>query len=158
MIEYIILAVIKICDNIISTVKNLATYREEKILSSVLVVISQLLFYLVIGRVINDNTMLAIVIVSVSSGLGNFLAFSINDRFKKDEKWSMVLTSSDKNDVIKLCGYLTACKIKYVANHGLTRKGEETIHILAFSRTKEESRMIEKYLEKSNSKYMKEVI
>ena len=158
MIEYIFLAMIKIIDNIISTVKNLAVYREEKIFSSILVIISQLLFYLVIGRVINDNTMLAIIIVSVSSGLGNYIAFTINDRFKQDEKWTMILTSSDKNDVIKLCGYLTACKIKYVANHGLTRKGDETIHIIAFSRTKEESRLIEKYLEKSNSKYMKEVI
>lgn len=80
---YVVLAFIKIFDNIILTAKSIATYKGQKIISSILVVISQLIFYLVIDQVINDNTMLAIIIVSVSSGIGNFVAFIINDKFKK---------------------------------------------------------------------------
>lgn len=155
---YIILALIKICDNVILTAKSIATYKGQKILSSILVVISQLIFYLVIDHVINDNTILAIVIVAVSSGVGNYIAFIINDKFKKDTKWTVVLTSSDVEDVKRFCNYLVKHKIKYVANDGYNRRMERTINIIAFSKTKAESRLIEEYLKTTNTKYLKEII
>ena len=155
---YVVLAFIKIFDNIILTAKSIATYKGQKIISSILVVISQLIFYLVIDQVINDNTMLAIIIVSVSSGIGNFVAFIINDKFKKDAKWTMVLTSSDVEDVKHLCNYLASNKIRYIASEGYNRRMEHTINIIAFSKTKAESRLIEIYLATTNSKYLKEII
>lgn len=155
---YVILALIKVFDNVVLTAKSIATYKEYKVISSILVVISQLLFYLVIDKVIEDNTMLAIIIVSVSSGIGNYIAFSINSRFKKDAKWSLCLTSSNKEDVERLCNYLAEHKIKYIANDGYDRAMEPTINIIAFSKTKAESRLIEQYLAKTESKYLKEII
>ena len=155
---YVGLALIKILDNIILTAKSIATYKEQKLLSSILVVISQLIFYLVISQVINDNTILAIVIVSVSSGIGNLLAFFINDKFKRDTKWTFVITSSDIEDVKMLCNYFVTHKIKYIANDGYTRKGEHTINVIAFSKTKNDSRLIENYLQNTTSKYLKEII
>lgn len=155
---YIILALVKVLDNIVLTFKSITTYKEQKILSSILVVISQLIFYLVIDQVISDNTILAIVIVSVSSGIGNLLAFFINDKFKKDTKWLFILTSSDADDVQRLCSYLAEHNIKYIANNGLTRKNEPTIHVIAFSKSKDESRLIERFLENTKSKYLKEII
>ena len=79
-------------------------------------------------------------------------------RFKKDEKWTMILTTKDKEDMLKFSNYLFKNKIKHIANHGLSHQGEETIHIIAFSKTKAESKLIEKYLQKSDSKYLKEII
>lgn len=158
MIGYIFLAVIKILDNIILTAKSLATYKEQKILSSVLVVISQLIFYLVIEQVIEDNTMLAIVIVSVSSGVGNLIAFFINDRLKQDDKWTMVVTSSSYAGLKEFCDYLKSQNIKYVCCNGYNRNWHETINVIVFSKTKDESRLINKYLENSDFKYLLEVI
>lgn len=158
MIEYILLSLVKVLDNIILTAKSIATYKEERIISSILVVISQLIFYLIINEVINDNTMLAIIVVSISSGIGNYMAFMINDKFKKDAKWTMILTSSDVEDIKRLCNYLVLNKIKYIANDGYNRRGERTINVIAFSKTKDESRLIEKYLKTTNSKYLKEII
>lgn len=86
------------------------------------------------------------------------MAFAINDKFKRDEKWTMILTSNDKEDVKLFCNYLTAHKIKHVANDGYTRNGEHTINIIAFSKTKAESRLIEDYLKNTDSKYLKEII
>lgn len=158
MIEYIFLAIIKVLDNIISTAKNICTFKEMKMLSSILTVISQLIFYLVISRVIEDNTLLSIVIVAVSSGLGNLLAFLINDRFKKAAKWTFIITSSNLNDIQNLCNYLAGHNVKYIANDGYTRKGNKTINVIAFSKNKDESRLIEKFLEGTESKYLKEII
>lgn len=158
MIGYIFLALIKILDNIILTFKSIATYKEKKILSSILVVVSQLIFYLVIDQVIEDNTLLAIMIVAISSGVGNYIAFLISDKFKKAAKWSFIITSSNLNDIQKLCSYLAEHKIKYIANDGYTRKSEKTINVIAFSKSKDDSRLIEDFLKHTESKYLKEII
>lgn len=154
---YITLFLVKIIDNIISTAKSIFQYRGAKIISSILVIISQLLFYFVITKVIEDDSVITILIISVASGIGNLIAFPILEKCKKDDKWQFHMTSSDKEDVLKLCNYLVEHKIKYMANHGINRKGAETINVIAYSKTKDESRLIEKYLSETNSKYLKEI-
>ena len=158
MIGYIFLAFIKILDNVVLTFKSIATYKEQKVLSSILVIVSQLIFYLVIDQVIEDNTLLAIIIVSVSSGVGNYIAFALNGKFKKASKWTFVITSSNLDDIQKLCNYLAENKVKYIANDGYTRKGKHTINVIAFSKSKQESRLIESFLATTESKYLKEII
>lgn len=158
MIEYVLLSIVKVFDNIIQTAKSISTYKEQKIISSLLTIISQLIFYLVISKVIEDNTLLSIIIVSVSSGIGNYFAFLINDKFKRAAKWTFIITSSNLKDIQNLCGYLVERNIKYIANDGYTRKGEHTINVIAFSKSKDESRLIEKFLENTESKYLKEII
>lgn len=158
MIEYIILGLVKILDNIIITAKSIAQYKELKIISSILVIISQLIFYFVISQIIEDNSILCIIIVSVSSGLGNLLAFQINDKVKRDTKWTFVIASSNLDDIQNLCNYLAEHNVKYIANDGYTRKGKHTINVIAFSKSKDESRLIEKFLATAKSKYLKEII
>lgn len=157
MISYILLSLVKILDNVILTFKSITTYKELKILSSILVIISQLIFYLVIDQVISDNTILSIIIVSVSSGIGNYIAFALNAKLKKDVKWTFVIASSNLNDIQKFCNYLVENNIKYIASDGYTRKGNHTINVMAFSKNKNESRLIEKFLANTESKYLKEI-
>lgn len=158
MTGYFLLAVVKALDNVILAFKSIATYKERKILSSIFVVISQLIFYLVIDKVIGDNSLKSIIIVSIASGLGNYIAFEINSKFKKAAKWTFVITSSNLNDIQNLCGYLAEHNIKYIANDGYTRKGEHTINVMAFSKSKDESRLIEKFIANTESKFLKEII
>ena len=158
MIEYVILSLVKILDNGISTAKSIATYNEKKILSSILVVISQLIFYIVVSKVISDNSLIMILIVSIASGIGNYLAMLINDKVKADLKYTMIITSCNSDGLKVFCEYLKDNKIKYTASTGFDRKWNETINITAFSKTKDESRLIKKYLESADFKYLLEVI
>lgn len=155
--QYILLSIVKILDNVILTLKSIYTYQNKKILSSILVVISQLMFYIIIKQVIADDSMTTVLVISFASGIGNYIAFLINDKFKKDDKWQYHMTSSDKDDVLRLCNYLVSHNIKYLANHGLNRKGQETINVIAYSKTKDQSRLIEDYLKNTKSKYLKEI-
>ena len=82
--------------------------------------------------------MLAIFIVAISSGIGNYVALIINNKIKKDTKWTFVITSSNIIDIQNLCNYLAENKVKYIANDGYTRKGEHTINVMAFSKSKED--------------------
>ena len=155
--QYLILAIVKILDNVILTGKSIATYMNKKILSSILLILSQFMFYTIIKQVISDDSMVTVIVVSLASGIGNYIAFLIADKFKEDDKWQFHLTSSNKEDVIQLCNYLTKHNIKHMANHGLTRSGKETINVIAYSKTKNQSRLIENYLKNSESKYLKEI-
>ena len=158
MIGYIMLAIIKVVYNIIGTAKNIAQYQERKLLSSVLVVVSQLLFYLVINEVIEDNSMLAIIIVAVASGVGNYIAFLINSKFRKDAKWVLLFTSSDVDKSKEFSNYLVENGIRNVVSKGYDRTWESVINIIIFSKSKDESRVITKYLEDSNFKYLLETM
>lgn len=152
---YILLAIIKICDNVILTAKSLATYKGQKILSSVLVAISQLLFYLVIDQVVNDSTMLAIIIVSVSSGIGNYIAFLINDKFKKDDVWTNTITSSNQEMLVDLCTMLREHKVKYLLFDTYNRSFKQSYTVTAFTKTKAESRLIDEYLKDTEVKFLR---
>lgn len=155
---YIIICLIKIIDNIILTAKTIVTYSNKKILSSILIFISQILFYTVIKQVMTDDSISTIIVVSIASAIGNYIAFSIIDKFKKDVKWYFYLTSSNKDDVLNLCNYLAQYDVKYMANLGYTRSGKETINLTVFSKTKKESRLIESYLKDTETKYLKEIM
>ena len=155
MITYIVLGIIKVIDNIILTAKSLATYKGMKIISSILVIISQLLFYLVIDQVINDSTMLAIIIVSVSSGIGNYIAFMINDKFKKDDIWENIITSSNKEMLVELCTMLKKHKIKYLLFDTYNRSFIESYTVMIFSKTKAESKLVDEFLEQTDIKYLR---
>lgn len=152
---YILLSIVKILDNIILTAKSLATYKGQKILSSFLVVLSQLIFYLIINQVIEDNTTLAILIVSISSGIGNYIAFIINDKFKKDDVWTNIITSSNKEFLIDLCTILREYKIKYLLYDTYNRKFEKSYTVTAFTKTKIESKLIDDFLDKTDIKYLR---
>lgn len=154
----LVLAVIKILDNIILTIKSITTYQSRKILSSFLTVVSQLIFYTIIEKVVADSSLRTVWIVSLSSGVGTYLAFIISDRFQKDDKWQFVLSCNDMQDVKKLCVFLKENSIRYIANYGLTKEGKDTINVIAFSKTKSESRRIESYLAATSSKYLKEIM
>lgn len=152
---YITLFMIKIVDNIVLTLKSLMTYKGQKLLSSVLVAVSQLLFYLVIDQVVNDSTITAIIIVSISSGIGNYLAFMINDRFKKDDVWTNIITSSNKEMLVELCTMLREHKVKYLLYDTYNRRFEQSYTVTAFTKTKSESRLIDEYLKNTDVKYLR---
>lgn len=154
-INLLLIAFLKIFDNIILTAKSIATYKGQKIISSILVAVSQLLFYLIIDKVINDSTMAAIIVVSVSSGIGNYIAFIINDKFKKDDTWTNIITCSNKDDIVKLCTMLKEYQIKYLLFDTYNRRFNESLTVMIFSKTKYESKLIDDFLEKNNIKYLR---
>lgn len=158
MTELIILFVIKILDNLISTAKSITVYKNKEILSSLLVIISQFMFYFVIKQVMLDNSMLSIIIASIASGLGTFIAMKINVKFQKDMLYMNIVTCKNKNDIEKLCNYLIKNKIKYIVNDSYTKGWDTTYSIMIFSNTKEQSKLIDKFMQKTDVKYLRQVI
>ena len=155
--NYIILFVIKIVDNIILTSKSICTYMDKRFLSSLLTFVSQIIFYTIIKEIISDGSFLTILIISSASAIGNHFAFPIVNKFKKDEVWRYEITSSSTDEMRVLCDYLVEHNIKFFANYGFGRHHQDTINVRIISKTKEQSRLIEDYLKNMDNKYLKEM-
>lgn len=156
--EFLILGLIKILDNIISTAKTITTYQNKKIMTSLLVIISQLMFYYLIASVVEKNDTITTLMVCICSGIGTYIAMLINDKTKRDITYTNILTCSRTESVEDLCDYLLEHKIKYIALDNYNRKKEDTLTVLAFAQTKYESSLIDEFLETSNVKYLRQII
>lgn len=156
--EVIILGFIKILDNIVTTAKSITTYKGQKMATSILVIISQFMFYTVIKAVVNDGSMLNVIVVCVCSGIGTYIAMTISERQEKDTTFTNILTCSSTDSIDELCEYLLSNKIKYIPVDSYNRRNEPTKTVLIFAQTKYESKLIDTFVQTSETKYLRQVL
>lgn len=156
--EIILLGLIKVLDNVITTAKSITTYQNRKIITSILVVISQFMFYFIVKSIVNDGSTLSTIVVCVCSGVGTYIAMAISDRFKKDATYTNILTCSDTDSIYELCEYLLNNKIKYIPVDSYNRRNEKTKTVMAFAQTRYESKLIDSFLENSETKYLRQIL
>lgn len=155
--NYVILAIIKIIDNIIITGKTILTQKNKAISASLMVIISQFIFYIVIKQIVEDSNFISITIVSVASGLGSYIAFCINKRFSKDTVYVNIITSNDREHMKLLGDYVRSEGIKIVTFDAYGDTIERTLTALVFADTKEQSIKIDKYIEEHDG-FFREVV
>ena len=155
--NYLLLAFIKVVDNIILTGKTILTQKNKAISASVMVIISQFIFYIVIKQIVEDSNFTSIAIVSVASGLGSYIAFCINKKFSKDTVYVNVITSNDRAAMKALGDYVRTEGIKIVTFDAYSDSLERTLTALVFSNTKEQSIKIDKYIENHDG-FFREVV
>lgn len=156
--ELLILGLVKVIDNIISTAKSITTYQNKKLVTSILVIISQFMFYFLIKSVVSDDSLISISVVCVCSGVGTYIAMLFNDKTKKDVTYTNILTCSCDDSISELCAYLLENKIKYIPVDSYSRSNERTKTVLAFATTRFESKLIDKFLENSDVKYLRQIL
>ncbi len=154
---YIILALVKVVDNIILTGKTILTQKNKAIASSILVVVSQFIFYIIIQQIVEDNNFLSIAIVSIASGIGSYIAFYINKKVSKDTVYINIITSNDRSQMKVFGDYVRAEGIKIVTFDAYSDDLERTLTALVFSNTKEQSIKIDKYIEQHEG-FFREIV
>lgn len=147
------MSLVKIIDNIISTEKTLLTQQNKALAASILVTISQFLFYMLITEVVEDSNMISILVVSIASGIGSYIAFCINNKFSKETVYINIITSNDKNKMKAFSDYIRAEGIKVVTLEAYNDHIEKTLTALVFANTREQSSKIDCYMKKHNEFY-----
>ena len=143
---YIALAALKIVDNIIITEKTILTQKNKAIAASILVVISQIMFYFLIQQIVEDGSILSIMIISIASGIGSYVAFYINKKMSKDVVHINIVTSNDKSKMKAFGDYVRSENIKIVTINTYNDDKENTLTALVFANTKEQSSKIDNYI------------
>lgn len=155
--HYITLVMIKVVDNVITTEKSILTHQNKAVAASILVAISQFLFYMLITEVVADSNMISIIVVSVASGIGSYIAFCINNKFSKETVYINIVTSNDKAKMKDFGDHMRAEGIKIVTMPTYGDDIEKTLTALVFANTRSQSSKIDKYIETHNELY-REVI
>lgn len=152
IINIISISFVKIIDNLLGTTKTLLIQKNKAILAGICVMVTQIIFYKLIDAV-NDGGDLIIYVISIASGVGTYLAIFISDKFSHDRLFVNVLLCDDKNAMLELRKYLQQHKITNLTTDGYTKDFKKTIAITAYVETKEKSKLLDKFLEESNTKY-----
>ena len=153
LLYYSIIFIIKIIDNALGTTKTLFIQRNKGVFAGVILSISTCINYFLTKLIVTDSNNYIIFIVSIASGLGCFIAIVLNNKFSKDRLFINVIMCDDINAMEQLRDFLASKHITNVASDSYTKSWDKTITITAYAETKNQSRLIDNYLNTSNYKY-----
>lgn len=126
-------------------------------MASVLVVISQFMFYFIIKEVVADSNVFSIFVVSIASGIGSYIAFYMNKKMSKDTVYINIITANDKSKMKAFGDYMRAENIKIVTMNTYNDEKENTLTALVFTNTKDQNIKIDNYMKK-NIGFYREII
>ena len=86
----------KVVDNAFSTAKTILVQRNHCILAGVSLAVSNFIYLCVTKNVVNSDSSLALVVVSIASGVGCCLAVAVSNRLSKERTFVNVIMSDDK--------------------------------------------------------------
>ena len=144
-------------DNALGTAKTIFVQRNRSILAGIALALSNFIYLCITKDIVTSNSIASLIVVSVASGVGCWHAISFNNKFSKERTYVNVIMSDDFEEMKKLRGFLAKHKITNVVNVSYTLDWEKTLAITAYAETKEQSRLIDEYLNSSDTKFKRVV-
>lgn len=145
-----ILFLAKVLDNTLNTAKTILVQRNRCLLAGVALGLSNFIYLSITKDIVTSDSTLALVIVSIASGVGCCLAVAISNRFSKDRTYVNVILSDDKEAMKEFRDFLAENHITNVATDSYTLDwSRKSISITAYAQTKAQSRLIDEYIERS---------
>ena len=144
----------KVFDNALGTAKTILIQRGHSALAGVALAVSNYIYYCITKSIVTSDSNLAIVVVSIASGIGCCVAMLVSKRLSKDRTYVNVIMSDNKEAMQELRDFLAAHHITNVAADSYTRDwNTKTITVTAYAETRAESEIINSYLSASPSKF-----
>ena len=144
----------KVLDNTLSTAKTILIQRNRCILAGICLAVSKFIYYWIAKLIVTSYGVLAILIVSLASGVGCCLAVAVNNRLSKEKTYVNVVMSDNREAMQQFRDFLAEKRITNVATDSYTRDwNEKSITVTAYADAKAQSSLINDYLESSALKY-----
>lgn len=145
-----VLFLAKVLDNTLNTAKTILVQRNRCLLAGVALGLSNFIYLSITKDIVTSDSTLALVIVSIASGVGCCLAVALSNRFSKDRTYVNVILSDDKEAMKEFRDFLAENHITNVATDSYTLDwSRKSISITAYAQTKVQSRLIDEYIERS---------
>lgn len=145
-----ILFLAKVLDNTLNTAKTILVQRNRCLLAGVALGLSNFIYLSITKDIVTSDSTLALVIVSIASGVGCCLAVALSNRFSKDRTYVNVILSDDKEAMKEFRDFLAENHITNVATDSYTLDwSRKSISITTYAQTKAQSRLIDEYIERS---------
>lgn len=145
-----ILFLAKVLDNTLNTAKTILVQRNRCLLAGVALGLSNFIYLSITKDIVTSDSTLALVIVSIASGVGCCIAVALSNRLSKDKTYVNVILSDDKEAMKEFRDFLAENHITNVATDSYTLDwSRKSISITAYAQTKAQSRLIDEYIERS---------
>lgn len=145
----------KVLDSVLGTSKTILIQKGKGLFAAMTVILSQVIFFKIISEIVSSDNDLKMWLVSIAGGVGTYLAIKINEKFSKDKVFVNNILSDDKEAMTELCQYLRDNKIKNLITDSYTKDWNKTLAVTVFAETKNDSKLVDKFLEKSDKKYLR---
>lgn len=150
----VILFLAKVLDNTLGMAKTILVQRNRCVLAGIALGLSNFIYLSITKNIVTSDSSLALVIVSIASGVGCCLAVALSNRFSKEKTYVNVIMSDNKEAMKEFRDFLAQHHITNVANDSYTLDwSTKTITITAYAETKVQSRLIDTYIENSPLKF-----
>lgn len=157
-IHLAVLFIAKMLDNALGTAKTILVQRNRCVLAGIALTLSNYIYFCITKNIVTNDSDLAIIVVSIASGVGCCLAMLLNNHLSKDRIFVNVIMSDDKEAMQHFRDFLAEHHITNVATDSYTRDwNTRTITITAYAETKKESMLINQYIEESPLKFKRVV-
>lgn len=154
MIHLAVLFAAKMLDNALGTAKTILVQRNRCFLAGIALILSNYIYFCITKNIVTADSDLAILIVSVAGGAGCWLAMALNNRISKDRTYVNVIMSDDLEAMRQFRDFLAEHHITNVATDSYTLDwSTKTITITAYAETKDDSTLINRYIQDSPLKF-----
>ena len=158
MLQYVVMLLAKVVDNLLNTTKAIFIQRNKAILAGISLSLSSFIGYYITKIVVQGDGIIPILIASLGSGVGCYTAVGISNKLSKDRLFVNILMCDDFDTMSNLHDYLAKCHIPNVVCDSYNRDlSNKTITVTAYCETKEQSKLLDEYIHKENKK-LKRVI
>ena len=158
MIQFGIMFLAKVVDNILNTTKAIFIQRNKAIFAGISLALSTFIGYYITKIVVRSDGFVPNIVASVAAGVGCIVAVSISNKLSKDRLYVNVLMCDNIIAMQKLHNFLAEKHITNVVTDTYTKDFKsKTITITAYCETKEQSRILDEYIASMNKK-LKRVI
>lgn len=132
-----VLFIAKMLDNALGTAKTILVQRNRCVLAGIALTLSNYIYFCITKNIVTNDSDLAIIVVSIASGVGCCLAMLLNNHLSKDRTFVNVIMSDDKEAMHHFRDFLAEHHITNVATDSYTRDwNTRTITITAYAETK----------------------
>ena len=158
MIQFSMMFLAKVVDNLLNTTKAIFIQRNKAILAGISLALSTFIGYYITKIVVRSDGLVPNIVASVAAGVGCVVAVSISNKLSKDRLYVNVLMCDNIYAMRELHDMLSKKHITNVVTDTYTKDFKsKTITITAYCETKEQSRILDEYIASMNKK-LKRVI
>ena len=158
MIQFGMMFLAKVVDNILNTTKAIFIQRNKAILAGISLALSTFIGYYITKIVVQSDGLVPNIVASVAAGVGCIVAVSISNKLSKDRLYVNVLMCDNIVAMQKLHNFLAEKHITNVVTDTYTKDFKsKSITITVYCETKEQSRILDEYIASMNKK-LKRVI
>ena len=158
MIQFGMMFLAKVVDNILNTTKAIFIQRNKAILAGISLSLSTFIGYYITKIVVQSDGLVPNIVASIAAGVGCIVAVSISNKLSKDRLYVNVLMCDNIYAMRELHDMLSKKHITNVVTDTYTKDFKsKTITITAYCETKEQSKILDEYIASMNKK-LKRVI